>query len=60
MSTAAIPPTGAAPDWTIPQAWESYTAREHALWDQLFARQSKLLQGRVTEAFLQGLDVLRL
>lgn len=60
MSTAANPPPGAGPDWTIPQAWESYTAEEHALWDQLFARQSKLLQGRVTEAFLQGLDVLRL
>src|SRR5579864_6688361 len=47
-------------DWTIPQDWNSYTAEEHAVWDALFARQSRMLQGRVTDAFLGGLDVLRL
>jgi phenylalanine-4-hydroxylase len=50
----------ANPDWTVPQAWESYTAEEHAVWDVLFARQSKMLEGRVTDAYLTGLDVLRL
>jgi phenylalanine-4-hydroxylase len=54
------PPEGAAADWTIPQAWERYTAEEHATWDTLFARQAKLLPGRASEAFLRGLDVLKL
>jgi phenylalanine-4-hydroxylase len=47
-------------DWTVPQGWERYTADEHALWDELFARQSTLLPGRVAPAFLRGLDILRL
>ena len=61
MATTALqPPPGAAADWTIPQDWKSYTAQEHATWDKLFARQSEMLKGRVTPAFLEGLDVLRL
>ncbi len=47
-------------DWTIPQNWEAFTADEHARWDQLFARQSALLPGRASDAFLKGLDVLKL
>lgn len=47
-------------DWTIPQDWNSYTAQEHAVWDTLFARQSRMLEGRTTQAFLRGMDVLRL
>lgn len=54
------PPPGAAPDWTIPQDWQHYTAQEHATWDTLFARQAKLLPGRASEAHLRGLDVLKL
>ncbi len=54
------PPPGAAPDWTIPQNWDAFTADEHAMWDQLFARQSAMLPGRAADAFLRGLDVLRL
>ena len=53
-------PPGAADDWTIPQDWARYTAAEHALWDRLFARQAKQLQGRAVPAFLRGLDVLQL
>jgi phenylalanine-4-hydroxylase len=53
-------PVGAAPDWTIPQDWERFSADQHALWDQLFARQSAMLPGRVAEAFLRGMDVLKL
>ena len=61
MATTALkPPPGAAADWTVPQDWKSYTAQEHATWDKLFARQSEMLKGRVTPAFLEGLDVLRL
>jgi phenylalanine-4-hydroxylase len=54
------PPSGAAADWTVPQDWPSYTPAEHAMWDRLFERQSKMLPGRASPAFLQGLDVLRL
>ncbi|MFZ5704782.1 MAG: phenylalanine 4-monooxygenase [Pseudomonadota bacterium] len=59
-TTASTPPAGAAADWTIPQGWERYTPAEHAMWDQLFARQAKLLQGRAAPEFLAGLDVLRM
>ena len=60
MKALDTPPTGAHSDWTIPQDWGGYSAAEHAVWDRLFARQSKMLQGRVTDAFLKGLEVLRL
>ena len=53
-------PPEAAEDWTIPQQWERFSADEHAVWDTLFARQSAMLPGRASEAFLRGLDVLRL
>jgi phenylalanine-4-hydroxylase len=54
------PPQGAHPDWTIPQNWDAYSADDHAMWDQLFARQSAMLPGRAADAFLRGLDVLKL
>ena len=54
------PPEGANADWTIPQHWDRYTAEEHATWDTLFARQAKLLPGRASNAWLKGLDVLKL
>ena len=54
------PPTGAATDWTIPQDWLHYTAEDHATWDTLFERQAKLLPGRASNAWLRGLDVLKL
>jgi len=56
----AEPPEGAAQDWTVPQHWERFTADEHATWDLLFARQAALLPGRASQAYLRGLDVLRL
>jgi phenylalanine-4-hydroxylase len=56
----ASPPEGAAADWTIDQGWDRYTPAEHATWDQLFARQSAMLPGRVTPEFLAGLGVLRM
>ena len=55
----STPPEG-APDWTIPQNWAAYTPEDHATWDTLFARQSKLLPGRASNAWLRGLDVLKL
>src|SRR3546814_3774828 len=56
MEKKARPPEGAAADWTIPQNWPHYTAQDHATWDRLFARQSALLPGRASEAYLRGLD----
>ncbi|MEQ1509683.1 MAG: phenylalanine 4-monooxygenase [Sphingopyxis sp.] len=53
-------PAGANPDWTIDQDWSRYSAGEHAVWDQLFARQVALLPGRACDAFMRGIDVLRL
>ena len=47
-------------DHTIPQDWDSYTAAEHALWDELYARQMALLPGRVATPFLEGLTELQL
>jgi phenylalanine-4-hydroxylase len=55
----ALPPHAEA-DWTIPQQWDRFTAEQHALWDHLFARQSNMLPGRAADAFLRGLDVLKL
>ena len=54
------PPPGAGADWTVPQDWARFTPAEHATWDTLFARQAKLLPGRVSEAWARGLDVLKL
>ena len=54
------PPEGAAPDWTIPQDWSAYTKEDHETWDILFARQQKQLPGRASQAFLDGIDVLKL
>jgi phenylalanine-4-hydroxylase len=49
--TVLAKPAAASDDWTVPQDWAAYTQAEHALWDQLFARQSRLLVGRATPAF---------
>ena len=56
----AAPPPGVAADWTIAQNWDRFTADEHRVWDTLFARQAEMLPGRASDAFLRGLDVLRL
>jgi phenylalanine-4-hydroxylase len=60
MAVLTALPSGANPDWTIPQDWNRYTPAEHGVWDTLFARQTGMLDGRVTSAFRRGLDVLRL
>ena len=49
-----------ASDWIIPQDWAHYSPQEHATWDTLFARQSAMLAGRASDAFLRGIDVLKL
>lgn len=56
----ASPPPGVKADWTVDQDWAHYTAEEHGVWDTLFARQAELLPGRASDAYLRGLDVLKL
>ena len=55
-----VPPAGGNADWTIPQNWDAFSAEEHRVWDTLFERQAKLLPGRASNAYLRGLDVLKL
>jgi phenylalanine-4-hydroxylase len=55
----AAPPDAAA-DWTVDQAWSSYTADEHKVWVTLYERQAQILVGRACDAFLHGLDALDL
>jgi phenylalanine-4-hydroxylase len=52
--------TSDRPDFTIDQDWSSYTADEHAIWNELYARQRKLLVGRADDAVLKGHDALNL
>ena len=54
------PPPGAAADWTISQNWRAYSEVEHDTWDVLYARQMKILPGRASDAFLNGLKALDL
>ncbi len=54
------PPPGAAADWTISQNWRAYTEVEHDTWDTLYARQMQILPGRASDAFMKGLEALRL
>lgn len=54
------PPAGAQADWTVPQNWEKFSADEHAMWDRLFARQTAMLPGRAADAFMRGVEVLKL
>lgn len=52
-------PLGLADDWLEPTQ-RIYTADEHALWDELYARQMRLLPGRAAQDFLDGADMLGL
>lgn len=61
MNSADLPiPESTSIDWSVPQDWASYTVEEHATWDTLFARQVRMLPGRVAPEFLAGLDMLRM
>jgi len=47
-------------DYTVEQNWDHFTAAEHDRWDRLYARQTKMLQGRACDEFLEGLELLKL
>ncbi len=52
-------PAHVGEDWLEP-AQTTYTAEDHAVWDDLFARQMQILPGRAASAFIAGLDKLDL
>lgn len=58
--TPLKPPPGAAADWTIDQAWDSYGDQEHKVWTTLYERQVDLLGDRACAPFLRGLEALDL
>jgi phenylalanine-4-hydroxylase len=39
---------------TVEQPWETYSPEDHAVWQQLYARQLEILPGRACDAFLQA------
>lgn len=47
-------------DYTIDQAWDTYSDVEHDRWNRLCERQNKILPGRADEAFLKGLKALKI
>lgn len=55
-----LPPAGVQSDWTMPQNWELFTPGEHAVWDQLIEQQTRAVASMACDAFLSGLDILRL
>jgi len=62
----APPPVGglrgdyaaAAPDYTVPQAWERYTPAEHDRWRRLYARQAEVTAAHASPAFLHALHAM--
>jgi len=50
--------THAKPDFTIDQDMRLYSAADQAMWRNLYARQSRIVQGYASEEFLQGLMLL--
>ena len=41
---------------TVEQPWDSYSASDHAVWQQLYKRQREILPGRASDAFLRAQD----
>jgi phenylalanine-4-hydroxylase len=52
-------PSHVGEDWLEPKQ-RDYTAEEHRIWDDLFARQQAVLPGRAASAFMAGLERLDL
>lgn len=52
-------PAHVGEDWLEP-AQRDYSAAEHAIWDDLYARQMEVLEGRACSAFFAGLERLDL
>jgi len=46
------------PDFTIDQPVDQYGVVDHAVWQQLYERQTAMLPGRVCDAFMDGIRAL--
>lgn len=46
------------PDWIVPQNWDAYTPEEHGVWKHLFERQIRLVPGRASQHYLNGMNDL--
>lgn len=49
-----------AADFTIDQAWDTYSAAEHDRWDRLFRRQKTVTKNRACSVALKAMDALEL
>ena len=49
-----------AADFTIDQAWSSYSTEEHGRWDRLFERQTEVIRNRACSEVLDAIDALQL
>lgn len=49
-----------AADYTIDQAWQTYSREEHDRWDRLFHRQKAVTRDRACTAALEAMDKLEL
>jgi phenylalanine-4-hydroxylase len=58
MSGHAVLTAQRVEDCVIDQAWERYSAEDHATWRILFERQRETLQGHVCREYLDGLEAL--
>lgn len=47
-------------DFTIDQAWDTYSAAEHDRWDRLFRRQKEVTRGRACSVALKAMAALEL
>ncbi len=47
-------------DYTVDQNWDHFADAEHDRWDRLYARQQTMLEGRVCDEFMDGLETLKL
>jgi phenylalanine-4-hydroxylase len=45
-------------DYLVDQGFDRYTEQDHATWRTLATRQHEILQGRIADVFLEGLDRL--
>lgn len=50
--------SGAAPDYTVAQAWDQYSAAEHAIWRTLYTRQIQLIERYAAPEFVAGTRAL--
>ncbi len=46
--------------YVVDQGWDRFTAEDHETWDILYRRQTALLQGRIVQRFMDGLQLVGL